>query len=45
MFRHGTIVSAVVLTGAALLVAPGMATATESPSPSYPWAWRNPSRK
>jgi hypothetical protein len=36
MFRHGTIVSAVVLTGAALLVAPGMATATESPGSSNP---------
>jgi len=36
MFRHGTIVSAVVLTGAALLVAPGMATATESPPSSSP---------
>jgi hypothetical protein len=43
MFRHGTIVSAVVLTGAALLVAPGMATATESPSPSYPPSSASPS--
>lgn len=35
MFRHGTIVSAVVLTGAALLMAPGMANATEPTSPAY----------